>query len=414
MWTTSWSKISNKNKRLRQAYHSYHWLIQSIDIYMKGFQVDLRDYYPGINAFTLSMLAIHLADKFENKKAPDPDIARIRRKLHGLRETLLFSLESKIALDQEKADYWLLVSIAELRLFTSNDLTDVLRSYRKAVTAVRRDLFSLRSSLQQLEMIQSLDVRPEYVSACIKMFKEEIKLASTGDAGSLVQTVRRPGSKIKGGRALVFTGYMVDHAGKDKKTFAPEKRVDKFKPGPLDRAFVAGLSAGSEIIFAEVCVDAGIKVKAFLPHADSTYIRRFVSPAGETWVDRFYKIRNNPLVDEIYQIEHLGQPKEGDNLYERNNRWTLYSALGRVGIDNITMIAVANEFVGDTKDRDILMTRYMINLMQNLGGRVEEFINPTKYIYSMIDSALERMIKQEPATSKSTGLKMTRRKKIEK
>ena len=425
MWTTSWSKISDKKKRLKQAFQSYHWLIQSIDIYMKGFQVDLRDYYPGINAFTLSMLVIHLADRFDNKKAPDPDITRIRAKMHGLRETLLFCLESRIALDQEKADYWLLVSIAELRLFTSNDLTEVLRTYRKAVTAVRRDLFSLRSSLQQLEMIQSLDVRPEFVSACIKMFKEEIKLASTGDAGSLVQTVQRTGSKTKGGRALVFTGYMVDHAGKDKKTFAPEKeaeirqeirkRVEKFKPNPLDRAFVAGLSAGSEIIFAEVCADAGIKVKVFLPHPDSTYIRRFVSPAGEAWVDRFYKIRNNPLVDEIYQIEHLGQPKDGDNLYERNSRWALYSALGRVGIDNITLIAVANEFVGDTKDRDILLTRYMINLMQNLGGRVEEFINPTKYIYSMIDSALERMIKQEdPSPVKSDGLKLTRRKKVAK
>jgi hypothetical protein len=76
---------------------------------------------------------------------------------------------------------------------------------------------------------------------------------------------------------------------------------------------------------------------------------------------------------------------------------------------------VASEFTGDTKDRDILMTRYMINLMQNLGGRVEEFINPTKYIYSMIDSALERMIKQDPAsTTKSDGMKMTRRKKAEK
>lgn len=425
MWTTSWSKISDKKKRLHQAFQSYHWLIQSIDIYMKGFQVDLRDYYPGINAFTLSMLVIHLADRFDNKKAPDPDITRIRSKLHGLRETLQFNLESKVALDQEKADYWLLVSMAELRLFTSNDLTEVLRSYRKAVTAVRRDLFSLRSSLQQLEMIQSLDVRPEFVSACIKMIKEEIKLASTGDAGSLVQTIQRPGAKNKGGRALVFTGYMVDHAGKDKKTFAPEKeaeirheirkRVDKFKAGPLDRAFVAGLSAGSEIIFAEVCAEAGIKVKVFLPHPDSTYIRRFVSPAGEAWVDRFYKIRNNPLVDEIYQIEHLGQPKDGDNLYERNSRWALYSALGRVGIDNITLIAVANEFVGDTKDRDILLTRYMINLMQNLGGRVEEFINPTKYIYSMIDSALERMIKQEdPSPVKSDGLKLTRRKKVAK
>lgn len=197
------------------------------------------------------------------------------------------------------------------------------------------------------------------------------------------------------------------------------KRVDKFKAGPNDRAFLAGLSAGSEIIFAEVCAEAGIKVKVFLPHSDSSYIRRFVTPAGESWVDRFYKIRNHSLVDEIYQIEHLGQPKDDDNIYERNSRWALYSAMGRVGIDNMTFVAVASEFIGDTKDRDIQITRYMIELMRNFGGRVEEFINPTKYIYSVIDSALERLIEQDispsekilrPQRSKGARLKERRSK----
>ncbi|HNE04076.1 MAG TPA: hypothetical protein PLT08_06140, partial [Anaerolineales bacterium] len=150
----------------------------------------------------------------------------------------------------------------------------------------------------------------------------------------------------------------------------------------------------------------------FLPHSDSSYIRRFVTPAGESWVDRFYKIRNHSLVDEIYQIEHLGQPKDDDNVYERNSRWAMYSAMGRVGIDNMTLIAVASEFIGDTKDRDIQITRYTIDLMRNLGGRVEEFINPTKYIYSVIDSALERLIEQGIASNekKITPTKLRKRK----
>jgi tetratricopeptide (TPR) repeat protein len=404
MWTSSWENIRDMKKRHKLAFDTYHWLIQSIDMYMKGFQIDLRDYYPGINAFTLSMLATHLADRFESKKNPDPDMARIRKMIPSLQDTLQFSLESKLMLDQDKTDYWTLVSLAELRLFTSNDSTEVIRSYRKAVTAVRRDLFSLKSSLRQLETIQALGVRTEFVSICIKLIKEEIKYASTGDAGNISSEDHRPGSKSKVGRALIFSGYMVDFAGKDKKTFPSDKeteirqeirkRVEKFNAGAQDRAFLAGLSAGSEMIFAEVCAEAGIKVKVFLPHSDSTYIRKFVSPAGEGWVDRFYKIRNHPLVDEIYQLEHLGQPKDGDSLYERNSRWAIYSALGRVGIDNMLMITVANEFIGESKDRDVILTRYMIDLMRNIGGRVDDFINPSKYIYSVIDSALERLIKQ--------------------
>ncbi len=196
--------------------------------------------------------------------------------------------------------------------------------------------------------------------------------------------------------------------------------MEKFKATALDRAFLAGLSAGSEIIFAEVCAEAGIKVKVFMPHPDSTYIRRFVAPAGEAWVDRFYSIRNHPLVDEIYQIEHLGQPKDGDNLYERNCRWAIYSAMGRVGIANMEMVAVASDFISDTKDRDVLLTRYMIDLMRNLGGRVDEFINPTKYIRNVIDSALERLIlqgdenAQSGKKSGSSSTKSIRRKRVEK
>lgn len=426
MWTSSWDKIREKGKRLKQAFNTYHWLIQSIDIYLKGFQVDLRDYYPGINALTLSMLAVHLADRYDSKKTPDPDITRIRNLIPGLRDTLRFTLEGRINLDQEKTDYWTLASLAELRLLTSNDLAEVVRTYRKAVAALRRDVFSLRSSLQQLETIYSLGVRPEYVSACIELVKEEIRHASTGDAAAAEVTTRNGKTTASGARGLVFTGYMVDYPGKDKKAFPPEreaeirqeirKRVEKFKAQGQDRAFVAGLSAGSEIIFAEVCAEAGIKVKAFLPYTESTYIRRFVAPGGEAWVDRFYKLRNNSLIDEIYQIEHLGQPKDGDNLFERNGRWAIYSALGRVGIENVRMVAVANEFVGDTKDRDVLLTSYMIDMMRNVGGVVEEFINPSKYIHNMINSALEQLIQgtTEPVEKKKHTSRAIKKGKVDK
>ncbi|MBN8657574.1 MAG: DUF4071 domain-containing protein [Anaerolineae bacterium] len=427
MWTSSWDKIPEKNKRLKQAFNTYHWLIQSIDIYLKGFQVDLREYYPGINALTLSMLAVHLADRFDSKKTPDPDITRIRNLIPGLRDTLRFTLEGRISLEQEKTDYWTLASLAELRLLTSNDLAEVVRTYRKAVAALRRDVFSLRSSLQQLETIYSLGVRTEYVSACIELVKEEIRHASTGDAAAAeVKTTRNGRTKASGARGLVFTGYMIDFPGKDKKAFPIEreaeirqeirKRVEKFKAHSQDRAFLAGLSAGSEIIFAEVCAEAGIKVKAFLPYTESTYIRRFVAPGGEAWVDRFYKLRNSSYIDEIYQSEHLGQPKDGDNLFERNGRWAIYSALGRVGIENVRMIAVANEFVGDTKDRDVLLTSYMIDMMRNVGGVVEEFINPSKYIHNMIDSALEQLIQgnTEPIEKKKLISRAIKKGKVDK
>jgi hypothetical protein len=96
--------------------------------------------------------------------------------------------------------------------------------------------------------------------------------------------------------------------------------------------------AGSEIIFAEICAEKGIHVEVHLPLPEAAYIREFVSPGGDTWVERFYKIRSHPLVDEMYQLENLGIPKDGDDPFERNNRWALYSSLIR-GIEKVRLIA---------------------------------------------------------------------------
>ena len=409
MWATSWKRIRNPNEKMRIAFESYHWLIKSVDIYMKGFKIDLNEYYPGINAFTLSMLAVHLADKFGKDKSPDPDITRIRKTLPTLRNTLFFGLESRITLEGDKADYWTLVSYAELKLLTSDDVDTIIRAYRKAITASRRNLFFLNSSLAQLEIIKDLGLRTRFVKACINLIEEEISRVSHGEYGD-ENTQKKSRTKLESGRALLFSGYMVDYPRKDKKVFPADKeseirqeirkKIDKFKPGPSDRAFLAGLSAGSEIIFAELCVEMGLKVKAYLPMSESAYVREFISPAGGGWVDRFYKIRNHPLVSEINQIEALGQPKDGDDLHERNNRWALYSAIGRCGIGKVRLIAVANETILGG-DRDIALTRHMIELMRDIGG-VVDFINPSKFIYNVIDSALERLIDEAKPILQST------------
>lgn len=409
MWVNSWKKIRDKAKRMQQAFDSYHWLIKSADIYTKGFRLDLNDYYPGINAFTLSALAVYLAEKFDNKKSPDPDIARLKEILPYLQSSLIFGLESKIAVEGEKADYWTLVSLAELKALTSDNLVDVIRAYRKAITASRRNVFSLNSSLEQLEMLKALDIRPHFVQAAIRLIREEVaRVNAIGSKSG--RTVRKLSGKKKAvGRSFLFSGYMIDFPGKEKRTFPADKEdemrsdlrkiLSRLKPAPYDRAFLAGLSAGSEIIFAEVCAELGLEVKAFLPLSESAYVRNFVSPAGEAWVDRFYKIRNHPLVDAIHQVEHVGPPKDGDDPYERNNRWALYAALGRVGMRNVRLIAVWTETGGEPRDRDAKLVRHMIELTRDMGGAVE-FISPSKYIHNVIDSALESLISESTTNVK--------------
>jgi hypothetical protein len=373
---------------------------------MKGFHIDLNNYYPGVNALTLSTIVVHLADKFDDKKDPDPDIARIREALPELRGTLIFGLEAKA--EDEKADYWTLISLAELRVLTAENVSSVVRAYRKALTASRRNIFYLNSSLAQLEILRALGLRDEFVKMGIKTIREEI--ARTSGEDSHTSGKNKSKKSRQDGRAFLFTGYMVDYPGKEKKTFPADKeneirqdileKLESFNLIPDDRAFVGGLSAGSEIIFAEVCVEKGLKVKAYLPLPESAYIRKFVSIGGDAWVERFYKVRNHPLVEEFYQNENVGLPKGGDDPYERNNRWALYSSLGR-GIDRLHLIALWNTHGGDKpKDRDALLVQHMIELTRDLGGSIEQ-ISTTKHLHNTMDNVFNRLLSETPKSTRT-------------
>lgn len=390
MWVKSWKNIKDKSERIRAAYESSHWLIKSLDTYMRGYRIDIDNHYPGINAFTLSVIAVHLADKYGDKKQPDPDIERIRDGLHTLQDTLFFALASKV--EDPHADYWTLVSMAELLVLASDNLPSVTRAYRKAMTASRHNLSSIQTSLDQLEILSLLGMRESYVRAARNILEEEFHFA-----GSSAGKSKRKSAAKKKGQVFLFAGYMVDHPGKEEQTFPADKekeiraeirrRMEKNRAGKGDLAFTGGLSAGSELIFAEICAEMGITVEAQFPMDESAYIREFISPCGEDWVARFYQIRNHPLVNERYQSEHVGEAKEWDDPYERNNRWALYCSLIN-GVDKMKLIAVWNGRGGKMKDLDARLVKHMVELVRDTGGAME-FINTSKYMHGFIDGAFD-------------------------
>ncbi len=391
MWNDSWKWIHEKDIRLKTAFDSYHWLIKSFETYLKGYRIDVRQAYPGVNALTLGEILVYLAGKFDDKQQPDPEIEWVRSLLPELRGALLFTLESMSK--EETADYWTLISLAELQVLTADITQKVIRAYRKALTASRRNQFYLQSSLGQLEILQSLDMRGEYVKAGINVVKEELrrirKEKSTEEMPQKKgpeKTVAVEKPKKRDGLVFLFTGYMVNNSRKKESHFPPEKEEDirasirailnKYNAGPDDMAVTTGMDAGSEIVFVECCVERGIPVQAYFPQPEAPYVRDFVSPGGEQWVERFYRMRNDPLVDEFYQPDRVGLPKEGDNVHERNNRWALYSALTR-GIDSVRLIAVWDGKGEFSKDLDARLVKHMVDLMRDTGGIVEQ-INPGK------------------------------------
>ena len=411
MWTDSWLWVTDLEKRLHTAFESYHWLMKSYQIYMRGFRTDLDQFYPGINALTLATILLHLADKFDDKKDPDPEIDIIREEIPELRGTLEFALEVQAA--NPNADYWTLVSLAELHALTSGSIQRVVRAYRKAMTASRRNVFFLESSIQQLEILKSLDMRPEYVAAGIKVLKEELSRIRKEEYEEDSEDVEEIAEhKHNGGRVFLFSGYLLN-SSEDGGKFPVELEedikleiegmLDRYNANADDLAITAGMAAGGDLLFIETCVSRGIPVGTHMPVPEPAYVRDYVSPAGDEWVERFYKMRNHPLVDEYYQTELVGAPRTGDDVFERNNRWALYSAMMR-GIDNLRLIALYDDKRGDVHaTRDAHLVKHMIDLMRDTGGQVE-IINPAK----IAPEALKRLPqKKRPASKKKETLQET-------
>jgi hypothetical protein len=92
-------------------------------------------------------------------------------------------------------------------------------------------------------------------------------------------------------------------------------------------------------------------------------------------VTRFYNLRNHPNVTIYLQSDQVGRLPEGDNAYERNNRWALYSAL-IYGIDKVRLIALWDGKGGDGPGG----TGHMVQEVRRLGG-IAEHLDTTKFDY---------------------------------
>src|ERR1041385_7730275 len=117
IWYDSWKWVEEKNLRIQTAFDSYHWLIKSFQTYLKGYHLDLDQFYPGVNALTTGTILVYLADQFDSTTEPDPEIQWVRKTLPELRVALTFALGARA--EDEKADYWALISLAELHVLTA-------------------------------------------------------------------------------------------------------------------------------------------------------------------------------------------------------------------------------------------------------------------------------------------------------
>jgi hypothetical protein len=122
---------------------------------------------------------------------------------------------------------------------------------------------------------------------------------------------------------------------------------------------LAGVASGGDILFHEVCAEAGIKTQLYIVGSRDAYVQASVLDGGPEWVERF-----NALWDTLpsrvlgnsqgsLELPRWLQPASDYNVWERSNRWMLNNALV-YGAKYVTLIALWNGQEGDapggTKD----------------------------------------------------------------
>ncbi|MFN8455676.1 MAG: SLATT domain-containing protein [Anaerolineae bacterium] len=274
MWANEWNSIPDEKERRDKAYKTAYWLQKAIDTYLSGYRLDQNHFYSGINALTLSVLLDNLARTTGGDD--DPEIELMRQQLEVLKGAVRFTLECQVK--KNPGDFWAAISLGDLAACTASDSKAVARAYQRALTLAGQNRFSLKSTLDQLELLQGLGFRPEHVAAGVTVLREVVQ--------RLEQENQSSNGDMKGERnVFLFSGHMIDRPGRREPRFPAgmerevrerlEKALHKLEADAHDMAIVPGAACGGDIIFIEACLKLGMRVQILLPFPEADFIQEF-------------------------------------------------------------------------------------------------------------------------------------------
>ncbi|HXO41618.1 MAG TPA: tetratricopeptide repeat-containing protein [Thermoanaerobaculia bacterium] len=373
-WKNEWvgAKDEPLQARRENALRS-PYLEESYEAYARGFGNDLNHYYSGLNALAMLTIVLELAralpevwnERFERETEAGSDLeARQaqKEKLAGAVELSLAAAHTRLKYarlqlnetrdlisqdrPEEKTDFWVDISEADLSFLASKRPARVADGYRRALSGVPD--FAIGAARDQLRMYESLDI----LSANVQAALAAIGLVPEGD--------EQPTPRAATHRTLLFTGHMVDAPGRESPRFPPDKEglarqairkaIEEEQGRPEGVALgIAGAASGGDILFHEVCGDLGIPSRVLLALPKSQFIMESVAPARGDWGERFDRLTASLPVRVLADSKELPSwlaEKRGYSIWQRSNLWMLHNALVEGG-ENVSLIALWNGKEGD-------------------------------------------------------------------
>lgn len=350
-WIDTWRKDSKASEAMRQdAAYEEAMLQEAIETYAKGFRCDPSHYYSGINVVTLAHLLQHLAGE-ENQERDEE-----RKTMEG---GVRWALTS--ALTKNPKDYWARVTLGDLELLVGEKKT-IERTYKDAIAVAEKDWFVLDSTRQQLLLLRDLAFRPAEVEAALKVFDRAL------------QNLSPPAKRWSPRQVFLFSGHMIDALNRPTPRFPANKepiaakaiadQLDKLGAGDGDLALCGG-ACGGDLLFAEACLERGLRLEVRLPFEEAEFLQQSVLFAGDEWRDRYYKVKSHPKTSVLLMPKELGPLPRNSNAFARNNLWQLYTALAW-DPDKVRFFCLWNQKGGDGAGG----TEHMYNTVLKHSGRV--------------------------------------------
>ena len=328
-------------------------LERMLEYYMRATGFDLNSHYPAVNVLSFLKAQTQLARRFPETWAAQHDAdpeAELRRR-EELAERIRVNLQLSLRRDplfkgfQSPPDPWSASSIADLTLISDPAKTAVIGNrYLEANSGATR--FELEANRRNLDIFKALDLFEPGVSAALAVIESE--------------TRKRPPPPHTPKRTLLFTGHMVDAAGR-----APEKA--RFPRTPeaertarqlileavkkevgaeaADTVGIAGGACGGDILFHEVCAELRIKTELFLVLPVALFKRESVERGGEQWVARYEALcqeKQPRLLQSSLALPNWLAGRKDYSIWERNNLWMMFNAL-TTGATSRTLVALFNE-----------------------------------------------------------------------
>ena len=181
-----------------------------------------------------------------------------------------------------------------------------------------------------------------------------------------------PQSSPKPPRKIVlFSGHMIDAPGRARPRFPPDKEpiaARAIASALADLALsahdlgVCGGACGGDLLFAETALARGARLELYIPFEEPAFLEELVDFADKDWRARFFAAKARGVLH--VAPRELGLPQEGEDPYERNNRWMLDRA-SRFGADRLDFVCLWNGEGGDGPGG----AKHMMDEASRRGGR---------------------------------------------